>query len=345
MPADRQPSTRPALYLWISGLVFATVFTVLIWALGPNLKQYTDVYPPDQGAAWYYWQLPARDFWGMVIAWVMYLGHQFSLWAAIYFAQRDSHGFRSNLVWGLPRYSWVALAINVVFVCLHLLQTHVWFDGLAQDVPIMTSQASVVIMLAVVLILESPRRGLFLGKRAGRPFSTGVVAFFRRIHMYVFAWALVYTFWFHPMATDPQLLSGFFYMFLLFTQATVAWTWVHFNRKWIVLLESYVTIHALIVAATNTAAFGSPDMWPMFVSGFAFMFVFTYLYSFRVPRWIYWLVTAVYVAFLIWLFLPTPVGYGRDLDSLMRLEFLWIPLILHAIAWVFAGLAYIKIRR
>ncbi|MFC2020072.1 hypothetical protein ACFLU4_09070 [Chloroflexota bacterium] len=155
MATDNPQTRRPALYLWISGMAFAIVFTVLIWVSGPNLKPFTDTYLPDQGAAWYYWQLPSRDFWGMVIAWVMYLGHQFSLWTAIYFAQRDHHGFRSKLLLGLPRYSWVATIINMAFVCLHLLQTHVWFDGLAQDVPIMTSQASVVIMLAVVLILET----------------------------------------------------------------------------------------------------------------------------------------------------------------------------------------------
>jgi hypothetical protein len=44
------------------------------------------------------------------------------------------------------------------------------------------------------------------------------------------------------------------------------------------------------------------------------------------------------------LYLPTPVGYGRSIVNLGRLEFMWIPLILHALAWVFAGLAFLKIR-
>ncbi|MFC2047161.1 hypothetical protein ACFLTK_02645 [Chloroflexota bacterium] len=134
-------------------------------------------------------------------------------------------------------------------------------------------------------------------------------------------------------------------MFLLFTQMTVAWTPVHLKRNWIVLLESYVAIHAAIVAVFNTSFFNSPVMWPMFLSGFTFMFIFTYIYAFRVSRKIYWLTTAVYVLFLIWLYLPEPLGYGRSLAYLMRLEFLWIPIILHALAWLFAGLTYVKLRK
>ena len=152
------------------------------------------------------------------------------------------------------------LLINVVFIFLHLVQTHIWFDGLAQDTPIMSSQGSVIVMLAIALILENPRRGLIMGRKIGKPFTTQVVGFFRRTHMYIFSWALVYTFWFHPMATDPQLVSGFFYMFLLFTQVSLAWTPVHLNKGWIILLEIYVASHAVIVAIWNTKFFGGADM-------------------------------------------------------------------------------------
>jgi hypothetical protein len=57
---------------------------------------------------------------------------------------------------------------------------------------------------------------------------------------------MIYTFWFHPMATNPQLLSGFFYMFLLFTQLMLAWTPLHLDKRWIVLFESYVAILSLV---------------------------------------------------------------------------------------------------
>jgi len=147
------------------------------------------------------------------------------------------------------------------------------------------------------------------------------------------------------MATDPQLLSGFFYMLLLFTQIILAWTWIHTEKRWILLLESYVAIHAVIVAVWNNDFFGGSIMWPMFFSGFAFMFVFTYMYAFKVSKKIYGLVTALYIAFLVWLYLPAPIGYGRDILNLARLEFLWIPMILYGLAGLFAFLAYLKIRK
>jgi hypothetical protein len=34
----------------------------------------------------------------------------------------------------------------------------------------------------------------------------------------------------------------------------------------------------------------------------------------------------------------------QGMANLGRMEFIWIPLILHALAWVFAGLAFLKIR-
>jgi hypothetical protein len=332
-------------YIWIFGVLFAFSFVILIWALGPNLKQFTDTLIQRNDLSWYYWKLPTRNFWAMNTVWILYLANQISIWAIIYFAQKNKYGFQNKNRQGLAKYTLYALAITVTFVFLHLIQTQIWFDGLAQDVPILTSQGSVIIMLSIVLIIENQRRGLFLGRKAGKPFTASVAAFFRTSHKYIFAWALIYTFWFHPMATDPQLLSGFFYMFLLFTQLMIAWTPLHLDMRWIILLESYVAIHAVIVAIWNNSFFGGADMWPMFFTGFAFMFVFTYIYALKVNKKIYGLVTALYIAFLTWLFLPSPIGFGRNLANLTRLEFLWIPLILYLLAGLFAVLTYLKIRK
>ena len=343
MVEEDNPSTsvsRGAYYTWAGAFFFAIAFTVLIWLLGSRLQPFMDTLLPDQGASWYYWKLPARDFLTMFAVWVFYLAHQFSIWAIIYQAQR-SFKFRTPGANGLSRYNIAALGINILFIFLHLFETHLWFDGLAQDVPIWTSQYSVIIMLAVVIIIENQRRGLFQGRRAGKPFTARVSGFFRRNHTYLFAWALVYTFWFHPMAVDPQLLSGFFYMFLLFTQVSLAYTRVHLVKGWIVALESYVAIHAVVVAVYNTIFFGSADIWPMFFSGFAFMFIFTQMYGLEVRRGIFRLLTGIYVIFLGWLYLPAPYGYGRALSYLLRLEFLWIPIILYGLAAGFAGIIYI----
>ncbi|TXT53938.1 MAG: conserved membrane protein of unknown function [Candidatus Thorarchaeota archaeon] len=333
---------QKALYAWIGGLIFALGFTILIWLLGPLLEVYPHL--PDQGATWYYWQLPARDDVLMLVTWVFYLSHQFAIWGAIYWAQKNLKEFRATPTRDLTKYNYMAIIINVVFIVLHLVQTHLWYDGLAQDVPIWTSQGSVIVMLSVILIIENPRRGFFLGKKAGKPMTARVVGFFRRTHTYIFAWALVYTFWFHPMDSDPQLLTGFFYMFLLFTQISLAYTTVHVDKRWIVLLEYNVAFHGAVVAVFNTAFFNSAEMWPMFFSGFTFMFVFTYMYAFDVRREIRWLVMVLYFAFLAWLYLPLPFGFGRDPMKLMMLEFLWIPIVLYGLSIVLAALAFLYLR-
>jgi len=83
----------------------------------------------------------------------------------------------------------------------------------------------------------------------------------------------------------------------------------------------------------------------MFFTGFAFMFVFTYIYAFKVSKKLYYLVTTIYAAFLAWLYLPAPLGFGRNITNLTRVEFVWIPIILYGLAALFAALAYIKIRK
>ena len=332
-------SSLRASQAWIVASLFSIAFIVVIWMLGPNLESFLSTLLPDKGAAWYYWKLPERRARSMLIVWALYLAHQFSVWGAIYWAKNNLSGKPPAQT--LTKYNVATFAINAVFIVLHLVETQLLFDGLAQDVPIWTSQGSVIIMLVVVLIIENRRRGLILGRRIDRPLTVGVTRFFRENHMYVFAWALVYTFWFHPMAVDPQLLSGFIYMFFLFTQMSLAWTWIHLEAKWIVFLESYVAIHAMMVAIYNTLQHGSPAMWPMFFAGFAFMFVFTYQFALKTSRTLRMTVIGAYLLFVSWLYLPEPLGLGRELAYLTRLEVLWIPIILYLLALVFGGGVYL----
>jgi hypothetical protein len=328
-----------AVDVWKIAVLVSVIFVCLIWFLGPNLSRFLDILLPDQGATWYYWKLPERTQNSMLIVWALYLVHQIGSWGGIYWAQTNLKGKLSSI--NLTRYNVFMLSWNTAFMILHLIETHLLFNGLAQDVPIWTSQGSVILMLVFVLIIENRRRGLFLGKRIDKPLNLQVTGFIRRTHMYIVAWALVYTFWFHPMAVDPQLLSGFIYMFFLFTQMSLAWTWVHLDARWIVFLESYVAIHALIVAVYNTIQHGSLSMWPMFFGGFAFMFVFTYQFGLKLSKRLNISIIGAYLLFLFWLYAPTPFGYGRGLEFLMRAEFLWIPIILYLLSLMFGGIVYL----
>jgi hypothetical protein len=310
--------------------------------LGPLLRRFE--LGPDLGASHYYWQLPVPDFIGQIVVWGLYLAHQFSLWVLIYWGQKNYAKLKQQAKTGLTTYNWIAFGINILFIYLHLLQTHLFYDGLAQDVPIWTSQGSVIVMLAFLLIMQNHLRGMIVGKKISRPLTREVVRFFRNSHMYIFSWALAYTFWFHPMDNDPQLLTGFIYMFLLFTQISLAYTNFHLNRKWIILLESFVAIHAVVVAINNTLSFSSSDMWPMFLSGFSFMVVMTYLFGLKIETKWRWLIFALFSSYLLWLYVPTPFGYGRDIAYFFRMEVLWIPIVLYGLAVLFAGIVYISLR-
>ena len=339
--------SKSAFYVWLGGIIFGLLFTLLIWVLGPNLNHFTFILLPINNINWYHWKLPIRNFWAMAIVWIFYLANQFLIWGAIYWAQKNLTKEKVNPTYDLTKYNIAVISISIFFIFLHLLQTQIWFDGLAQDVPIITSQGSVIIMLAIALILLNPVQGMFLGRKAGKPFTKQVTEFFQHNHMYIISWALIYTFWFHPMANDPQLLTGFFFMFLLFTQMSLAYTKIHLDLRWLVLLQSWVAIHAVFVAVYNTLFFNNSDMWPMFFLGFAFMFVFTYMYALNVKKHVKWLVTSAYILFLILIYTPVPYGFGRDPSFLLRLEFIWIPLILYGLAALFAviALGWLKIKK
>lgn len=138
--------------------------------------------------------------------------------------------------------------------------------------PEITALGSVALMLMVVLILEEPRRGLFFGRRVGFPARfVGVV---RSYHGYLFAWAIIYTFWYHPTAGTPGHLAGFFYMFLLLWQSVLFFTRAHVDRRWTLLLEVLVIPHSILVAVLQGNA-----MWPMFAFGFGAVFFITQLYG------------------------------------------------------------------
>jgi hypothetical protein len=200
-------------------------------------------------------------------------------------------------------------------------------------------------MLSLLIVMQNPKRGIFFGKKENKFMRPDVAKTFMTNHQIIFSWALIYTFWFHPMDSSPALLSGFFFMGLLFTQMTLAYTRIHFNKWWLLLVESYVAIHGTIVAIAQWVDFGSdPPMWPMFLTGFLAMVVFTYIHGLGLKNWVRWSIVAVYAIFLVILYLPTPFGIGRDLAYLARLEFLWIPIILYLLAFIAAILAHLYLK-
>jgi hypothetical protein len=226
----------------------------------------------------YPWKLPDPSVFTRSIVWTLYGCHQIGIWYLIRKAQSQNLKY----VKGLHAVNVQAIVLNVVFIGLHIAQTRLTYDGLAQDVPEFTALASVALMLFAIIIMENDRRGMFFGKRALVPAGVGPVV--RKYHGYYFAWAITYTFWYHPVTTTPGHLMGFFYMFMLFVQGSLFMTRAHVNRWWTAFLEFFVVIHGATVAWFGIAGQGGPN-WAQFLFGGLGIFIVTQMPGLALKCW------------------------------------------------------------
>jgi hypothetical protein len=314
------PATKWAFW---GSILFSVVFTSIIWWAGQFLDRSS--FLPDQGPSWYYWKLPNPTVWTRLSVWGFYAAHQLTMWGLIYAVQKQ--GQRSSR--GLRTVNWIALGANAFFIGLHFIQTHLWYDGLAQDVSIWSSQGSVILMLVMILLMENQRRGLFWGKKVPIPKETS--SFVRKYHGYVFAWATVYTFWYHPMESTLGHLVGFFYMFLLLLQGSLMNTRIHTNRVWMVVQEVTVLFHGTLVALIQ-----GNGMWPMFFFGFGGLFVLTQMHGLRLRSWMRWGFLGLYV-------IAALVTYSiRDISMLHQIT--WIPVVEYAGVFLLAAILSLALK-
>jgi hypothetical protein len=308
--------------LW-GGVAFSVAFTLLIVVLRPLMPQID--FAPDTGYAHYYWKLPEPTFWSRATAWGGYMMHQVAIWGTIYYAQKSKLKYTN----GLHKVNIVALGLSAFFVLLHLLQTSIWYDGLAQDVHIGTSQGSVILLLVMVLLMENQRRGLFFGKKINFLKESGQVA--RKYHGYIFSWAVIYTFWYHPMEATGGHLLGTFYTLLLMLQGALMFTRMHVNKYWTTALEVLVLVHGTLVAIAQ-----GNGMWTMFFFGFAALFVVTQMYGLGLSRRWQWAFIGAYIAGTIIVYSQT--GWG-NLNEIIR-----IPVIEYGLVFVLALIIWAGLR-
>jgi hypothetical protein len=264
---------NPVLNYILPGLLVSLAFTAVIGLTAANLSGFQIV--GKTGIAFYYpWQLGEPNTAARLTAWTGYLLHNIIAWVILFLAQREKPKFGNNLHW----FNWAMIATHVGFVILHIIQSQVFYDGLAQDVPEVTAQGSVAVMLMIIILFETPRRGLIFGKKF--KFKEGFVQVARKYHGYFFAWATIYTFWYHPTEGTWGHLLGFLYMFMLFVQSALIFNRAHIHRWWTVLLEVFVVIHGTIVAVLQ-----GNGLWPMFAFGFGAMVVLTQMYGLGLNTW------------------------------------------------------------
>ena len=304
------------------GILACLLIMAVIVALGPYSSP--DMFVPDKGNLWYYWQLAEPDFWSRFSAWSLYALHQLGLWGLIAWAQIKRPRYTS----ALHPVNRLAIGFNLLFVGLHILQTRVFYDGLAQDTSVLSSQFSVIFLLVFVLMMENSRRGLFFGHKID--FVERPVGFLRRYHGYYFSWAVVYTFWFHPIEDNIGHLLGTFYTLLLLQQGSLFFTRAHRDRVWTMLLEVFVLVHGAMVAYLTI---GGPH-WQMFLFGFLTLFIITQMHGIGLGRRARWGVVLTYaacVAFNYW-------GRGWDWLEVFR-----IPLVEFGFVYLFAAIAWLPV--
>jgi hypothetical protein len=297
--ADKSISSTKALWF---GIAFSFLFVGLIWLSG-ELWLDPPAFAERQRAAWfpvmwYHWQLAEPTFWTRASVWAGYIAHQVIIWSLIWRAQRAKSGYSKNLHW----FNVAALGTNALFIAFHLLQTQIWYDGLAQDVSEFTSQASVTLMLVGILIMENQRRGMVFGAKL--PFLGEVGRTIRKYHGYYFSWAIIYTFWYHPMDITGGHLLGFLYMFMLMLQGSLFFTRIHVNRYWTIVSEISVVAHGVMVAVLATQG------WPRFFAGFLGMFVVTQMHGLGLGKATRWSLGLGYIAVVAFVYSQTE-GLGQ----------------------------------
>jgi len=272
MNPDGTISRTQAPFRWWWGLSFCAMAMGLVFAFAPYSTP--DMFAEDKGDFWYYWQLKDATAWTRLSAWVPYVIHNVAIWFLIWRAQQ----VRPRYIFGLHSFNVWALAINAFFILVHIAQTKLFYDGLAQDVHEATSMMSVVLMVFMIYIMEHKRRGIFFGKKIPVKAIDSVGGALKRYHGYYFSWAIIYTFWYHPFEMTSGHLAGFAYMFLLLMQSSLFFTRYHTNRVWTMLLETLFLVHGALVAAFLM----NPDdhtFWSMFLFGGMAVFLITHLHG------------------------------------------------------------------
>ncbi len=142
----------------LPGVLISAAFTAVIGLTAANLSGFQIVGRTVPFA--YPWRLTEPNAMARLTAWTGYLLHNLIAWSVLFLAQREKPKFGNDLRW----FNWAMIATTLVFIVLHIFQTQLFYDGLARDVPEVTAQGSVAIMLMIIIIFETPRRGLIFGR-------------------------------------------------------------------------------------------------------------------------------------------------------------------------------------
>ncbi len=302
-------------------IVFSVLLCVAIVAMGGVLSQFEIIPHPEDGFV-YEWQLAQPTAWGQLTAWLGFALHQLLIWGTIYYAQK--HYSKRDYGTALRPVNITAVAINLVFIILHYFQTMFFYDAIAQDLPSWTAQFAVALMLIVILGMENQRRGLFFGKKVKfrKAFTDGL----RKYHGYFFSFAVIYTFWFHPMVPTWGHLVGFIHVVLIMAQGSLMFMRAHLNKRWMFLLEILVLPHAFQVALNQGG-----DLWYMFFFGFTAIFLVTQMHGLGLKPWVRQLFYGSFLLLMLYVYFILRQPY--EINEVIR-----IPAIEYLVLFIMYGI-------
>lgn len=308
------------------GLIVTVLVCLGIVALGTWLLRFELATPPADDIGFFYeWKLAEPTFWSRATIWIGFAVHQLLVWGTIWYARAHYDKYTDKL---RPANYW-ALAINAVFVGLHYLQTAFFYDGIAQDIPSWTAQYAVIMMLVVILAMENKRRGLFFGRKV--KFRKEFYRWLRDYHGYAFSFAVIYTFWFHPMVPTWGHLLGFAHVILVMIQGSLMFTRMHLNNNWKFLLEILVLPHAALVAFNQ-----GTSLIYMFLFGFLAMFIITQMHGLGLKRWVKWLFSIGFVVSVLFTYTVQRAPY--QVNEVIRIPFIEYGVVfaIYGLWWLFA---------
>jgi len=140
---------------------------------------------------------------------------------------------------------------------------------------------------------------------------------------------VVYTFWYHPMEGTLGHLLGTVYTALLMLQGCLFLTRVHTNKWWTLALETLVVVHGTMVAVMQ-----GNGLWPMFLFGFAAVFVLTQMHGLGLSRLAKTLFVLAYAAGIVIVY-ATVRPWG-NVHEVLR-----IPLVEYALVFAVAGIVFV----
>jgi NAD(P)H-flavin reductase len=195
--------------------------------------------------------------------WVGYAVHQLLVLWVLARAFREQPKYEMRLRW----FNWHMLAVQALGFALKMAQQWLFYNGLSETLPLGFGTGTVFLFLVIVMVMYIPVRGLFFGYGANWAWTQECTDFFRTYHGFVIAVMIVNDFWYHPFESTIGHLCGIFNDMMLLGQMVLIYTPAHLNKYWCLLMETFVLVHAALIALNRGGA-GQPGSF-----GFAYFFI------------------------------------------------------------------------